>query len=231
MANCSTGTCVCLIEGDSRCCYANIGASIRFEKSFLQQNLINMIDKDLRQQIFYIESFFITGNRFTICQYISEEICKQSKILAINLSATYLIEQHPAEIKYLAERSTILFGNHEEFMQIAHLFEQTDVKSVLQHLIDSSQNEKLIVCTNGGSDVEFCHRNPNGIHSGVVQSVVLPMDQIIDTTGCGDAFVAGFFDGYLQAHKIEDCIKRGVEIASRKIRLVGGSAQFNIQAE
>lgn len=224
MADCSTGTCICLIEDDNRCCYANIGASIRFEKRFLQENIKNILDEDIqRQQIFYIESFFITGNRFTICQYIFDEICKQSKIVAINLGATYLIEQYPLEMRYLAERSTILFGNRQEFLKIAHLFEQTDVKGVMQYLIEKSQNEKLIVCTNGGGDVEFSYKNSNGIHCGVVQSVALPIDQIIDTTGCGDAFVAGFFYDYLQGLEVEDCIKKGVEIASRKIRLIGGS--------
>lgn len=183
------------------------------------------MDKELLcQHIFYIESFFITGNRFSICQYIFEEICKQSKTVAINLSATYLIEQYPLEIKYLAERSTILFGNREEFLKIAPSFDQIDVKDVMEYLVKNSQNEKLVVCTNGGSDIEFCYKNSTGIHSGVVESVVLPMDQIIDTTGCGDALVAGFFDGYLQEQKIEDCIKRGVEVASRQIRLIGGSA-------
>lgn len=212
MTNQPTGKCVCLISDGNRCCYGNIGASIGFQKEFLQSKLPELQNAE----IFYIESFFITGNRFAICQYIFEYICSSGKILAINLSATYVIKEFPHEIKYLVENASILFGNHDEFSELAELFEQPNVDSVMQYLTNQPDGkEKIIICTNGGNDVVFYHKQSNSVQVESVPCEALAADQIIDTTGCGDAFVAGFCHAYLKQRKLKDCVTKGVEIATK----------------
>lgn len=219
----ATGTCVCLINKENRCCYANIGASFYFEKEFFQgQNLIETLHK----QIIYIEGFFITGNRFSVCKYMVDEVCQPfacSKMFATNLSAEYLIENHPEQIKYLAENATILFGNNDEFNKLAEAYKMSGAENVIAHLITSkSTEEKIIICTQGAGSILYS-QSSKMIVNEEFRFYAVPKEKIIDTTGCGDAFVAGFFYAFLRNKAIVDCVANGVEIALKKITSIGGT--------
>lgn len=184
-----TGTCVCLISAENRCCYANIGASIHFEVEYLRGlNLIEFNDAAL-SQIFYVEGFFITGHRFSVCEYIVDEICKPSagrRIFATNLSAEYLIENHSTQIKYLAEHATILFGNRDEFNKLAEFYQMNDAKDVIAHLFGkkSEGGEKIIICTQGAESVLYSSSSEN-CQNKEFHIKPVPKEKIVDTTGCG----------------------------------------------
>lgn len=225
-----TGTCVCLINKENRCCYANIGASIHFNKAFLlTQNVIEpYTDLTLAaaKQIFYIEGFFITGDRFSLCKHIVDDICKPSqglKLLATNLSAEYMIEHHSEQMKYLAEQSNILFGNRDEFNRLADIYRMSNANDLIAHLINSNANGnaiKIIVCTQGEDCVLYSTKSQINKE---FQFEAVPKSKIIDTTGCGDAFVAGFFYSYLRNEPVERCVGNGVEVALKKITSIGGT--------
>lgn len=219
----ATGTCICLINKENRCCYANIGASIYFEKEFVEgQNIIETLHK----QIFYIECFFITGHRFSVCKYIVEDLCQSSnglRIFATNLSAEYLIENHPEEIKYLVENATILFGNRDEFNKLAESYHMSCGTDVIAHLINSKKtNDKIIICTQGSESVLYSQSSKMIVNEEFHFDVV-PKEKIIDTTGCGDAFVAGFFYDFLRNKGMMDCVAKGVDVALKKITSIGGT--------
>lgn len=229
--NHSTGICVCLICKENRCCYANIGASIYFQKEFLQGKLSTLTTPNIEAiQVFYIESFFITGNRFSVCEYIINEVCQPSngkKQLAINLSASYLIEKFPSQIKYLVEHSSILFGNKGEFLKLAEAYGMQSVEDILKYLIETSNHEKIIISTNGAESITYCykHSDSDGGEMDICKKYALdavPVE-IVDTTGCGDVFVAGFFYAFLRSQSLENCIKNGVDVANKKIQTIGGS--------
>jgi sugar/nucleoside kinase (ribokinase family) len=48
------------------------------------------------------------------------------------------------------------------------------------------------------------------------------VDNIVDTTGAGDAWTAGFLFGYTQKKSLEECAKLGTFCATRVIQQVGG---------
>lgn len=178
------------------------------------------------KQIFYIEGFFTTRNRFPLCKYIVDDICKPSqglRLLAVNLSAEYMVENHLEQMQYLAEHSNILFGNREEFRRLADSYRMSNAKDVIAHLMQSKANEqavKIIVCTQGAESVLYSTESQinKEFHFEAV-----PKSKIIDTTGCGDAFVAGFFYAYLRQESIERCVDNGVKVALKKLTSVGGT--------
>lgn len=49
----------------------------------------------------------------------------------------------------------------------------------------------------------------------------VPIDTVIDVTGAGDAFWAGFLIEYMNANKIEPCVKNGLAVAAMKIKKMG----------
>lgn len=251
-----TGTCVCLIDNDNRCCYANIGASIHYSKEFLKQNLnslstqlspspLMVLSSFTLQQIFYVEGFFVSGDRFSVCKYIVEEICQASSgsiFFATNLSAKYMINKYPNEIKYLAEHANILFGNYGEFTKLAEIYELCDVEHVINHLLTINLphcRKKIVVCTQGSKSILYAcsgfntskthgiddvQQNDFDMHSVREFTVAkVSAKKIVDTTGCGDAFVAGFFYAFLRNETIKACIAKGTEIAMEKLTSVGGT--------
>lgn len=229
-----TGTCVCLLKQENRCCYANIGASGHFDINRLKETLPNLLqspdDCRAKKQMIYIEGFFVTENRFPLCIYINElRGHHPSLLLSCNLSAKYLIDQCPEEIKYLAENATVVFGNLGEFKKLTEKYDFEKVEELFAHLLKPKNNEvncgrKVIICTNGSNSVFYATRLENdGSHiKREFRFEPVPVDEIVDTTACGDAFVAGFFFGYLRNHSIEFCIRKGVEVASKKLRNIGG---------
>lgn len=49
----------------------------------------------------------------------------------------------------------------------------------------------------------------------------IKVDKIIDTTGAGDAFAAGFLAGYMHHHSTENALKKGAKIAAKTIQHIG----------
>lgn len=227
-----TGTCICLINQVNRSCYANIGASTHYRNVFAsdQEIISPILELKLKtnKQYLYIEGFFVTGPRFSVCKFLIDEVCKPSdglRIFTANLSASYIVQNNPEQMRYFAERSTILFGNRNEFTKLAELYNMATAEDIIAHLVDPTTNgntEKIVICTQGAGNVLYSSR----FHKFVNRSFVVrpvPMDSIVDTTGCGDAFVAGFFLALINDSTITDCVAKGVEVAQRKLTSVGGT--------
>ena len=58
--------------------------------------------------------------------------------------------------------------------------------------------------------------------SGVTLSLAAPQVAVVDTTGAGDAFAAGFIAAELAGGPIEQCLGAGIEAGSKAVQTVGG---------
>jgi sugar/nucleoside kinase (ribokinase family) len=56
---------------------------------------------------------------------------------------------------------------------------------------------------------------------GVVKAPAEPVAQVLDTTGAGDLFAAGFLFGYTRERPLEECAKLGAIAAAEVISHVG----------
>lgn len=163
-----------------------------------------------------------------MCEYIVNQVCQSSvasKIFATNLSAEYLIENYAKQIKYLAENASILFGNRDEFNKLAESYQMSRAEDVIVHLIDAKPKaikDKIIVCTQGPGTVLYSSSSLMLVNKEFRFDPV-PKDKITDTTGCGDAFVAGFLNAFLRNEPTVNCVAKGVEVALKKLTSVGGT--------
>ncbi|XP_058819040.1 adenosine kinase [Topomyia yanbarensis] len=232
----STGTCICLISGDKRSLNANIGASLHFKKEFVTsrwcQSKIGScnsavhddIDEDVR--VFYVEGYFIP-EKFNICKYIYEKYCKgTANLFVTNLNATYILQNFTKEMKYLVEQSDLVFGNLTEFVALAEIYQCDSVDELTKYLIRKYlklNREKIIVSTDASRCVRFYHGNGSTFYAETHQVPVIPQKAVIDTTGAGDSFVAGFLYKYMNGDSptLLDCIRYGSKIAGKVIRQVG----------
>ena len=46
--------------------------------------------------------------------------------------------------------------------------------------------------------------------------------KIIDLTGAGDLFAAGFLHGYINKFSTKECLEKGTEMSSKIIQQIGG---------
>ena len=55
----------------------------------------------------------------------------------------------------------------------------------------------------------------------IIYKPAISLVNVIDVTGAGDAFWAGFLYGYIKKHNMEQCVSFGLELAYIKLQHVG----------
>ncbi|XP_055593918.1 adenosine kinase [Uranotaenia lowii] len=240
-----TGTCICLISGDKRSLNANIGASLHFKKEFVSSrwcqskigscNSAAHADVDEEVRVFYVEGYFVP-EKFAICKHIYEKYCKgTANLFVTNLNATYILQTYTKEMQYLIEQSDLVFGNLTEFIALAEIYECDDVDQLAKCLIRKYlkiNREKIIVATDASRCVRYYHGNGSSFHAETFQVPVIPSKAVIDTTGAGDSFVAGFLYKYMngEAPTLTDCIRYASKVAGKVIRQVGCNLPSSLPA-
>lgn len=216
-----TGTCLCLCQGEDRSLTANIGAALKLEKSFVKESLKSL---QVDPKLYYIEGFFVP-EKMNICRLLFERFSKNSETLLItNLNAPYIVKTFPKDITWLTKKADVVFGNRDEFEELATIngFQTTeDLLTVLLNEYSNQTKQKTIVVTDGANPVCFYQGNASGVESDLISVPKVKLEDIIDTTGAGDSFVAGFIYALMEGKPIRDCIEIGCEISARVIKVIG----------
>jgi sugar/nucleoside kinase (ribokinase family) len=98
-------------------------------------------------------------------------------------------------------------------------------------------NQEELRAISGRADLEDALRSfgPKGVvaklgpegaailDGGSIVRVPAPRVQIVDTTGAGDSFDAGFLHAWLRARPLEECLRYGVAAGSLSTRALGGT--------
>jgi sugar/nucleoside kinase (ribokinase family) len=118
--------------------------------------------------------------------------------VSLALSDTFCVERHKEAWRSLVvDQVDILFANEGEAMT---LYDVDSVDAVLEHV---------------KADVEIAAvtRGPKGslvVHAGeVIEIAAHPADRVVDTTGAGDLYAAGFLFGYTAGKPLEVCGRLG----------------------
>jgi fructokinase len=107
------------------------------------------------------------------------------------------------------DKIDITFANEQE---ITSLIEAKDFSEVVDF---SKQLNKLIVITRGEKGAVAI----NG--EEIFESDVKKNLKIIDLTGAGDLFAAGFLHGYINEFETKECLEKGTEMSSKVIQQIG----------
>jgi len=110
--------------------------------------------------------------------------------------------------------SKIIFCNEGEQGEIQRVLGLKDIKE----LFDKSAAE-IIVTTLGKRGSVYYHKTKDGIISHNIAAA--EFGKVVDTTGSGDAFMAGFLYGYLKGRDIKACCSLGSVLSSFIIEKVG----------
>jgi len=139
--------------------------------------------------------------------------------VAITLSDSFCVDRYRAEFLGLVrERMVdIVFANEHE---LKSLYETADYDTALAALRDE---RVLAVVTR--SEKGAVAVTPDGI----VAEPVFPIERLVDATGAGDLFAAGFLFGLTSGREARDCLRLGALAAAEIIGHVGARPDVSLK--
>ena len=202
----STGASIILITPDSErtmCTY--LGISSHLSASDINEK--NIADHKLVFLEGYLWDKGISEKMFK--HVIS--IAKRNKVkIAMSLSDIFCVNRHKQDFyNLLKNQLDILIGNENEINELA------SKKNLLDSINQLKILNKLIVIT----------RSENGSiaikNNEIINCNSVKVDRILDLTGAGDLFAAGFLKEYLDNSEITKCLETGSMLASKIIQKIG----------
>lgn len=138
--------------------------------------------------------------------------------VALTLSDTFCVDRYRAEFRALLRDGSIdiLFANQHE---LKSLYETADEDAAIAAL----REEKVLGVVTRSAEGALAV----GQH-GVESVPASPVDQVIDTTGAGDLFAAGFLAGYARGRPIRDSLRLGAVAAAEVISHMGARPQMDL---
>ncbi|KAJ2711895.1 adenosine kinase [Coemansia spiralis] len=216
-----TGTCALLITGHNRSMVADLKAAETYshEHTVAPENW-----KDIEAASFYyITSFFASVAPETI-QAVAKHAAATGKTFTMNLSAPFVPEYFTNNVLIVMPYINVLFGNEDEAAALARALklDATDIQQIAKRVADLPRHgdrPRLVVFTQGAECTVVASSDQDDVR--VFDVTPVPSDEIGDTNGAGDAFVAGFLSEYLLGRPIETCVEAGHWLAGLVVREIG----------
>ena len=139
--------------------------------------------------------------------------------IAFTASESFVIDRHGNDFRAMIEDGVIdiLFVNESE---LATLTGEQDFEAGLAAI--AGKVPVLVATRSEKGAVAIAH----GERAVVAAE---PIDAVVDTTGAGDQFAAGFLSGYAKGEALEQCLKRGAVAAAEVISHYGPRPEANMQ--
>ena len=200
--NIPTGTCLILITPDSeRTMCTFLGISGKITADDLEE------DKIKESEIIFLEGYL--WDEGTPKDAFNKALSLKNKS-AMTLSDKFCVDRHKDDFLNLVKNDLdITFANEQEILSLINgknFKDAIDFSKELKKLIVITRSDKGSIAINGSEVVE-CDSQKNL--------------KIIDLTGAGDLFAAGFLHGYINNKSIKESLEKGTEMASKVIQIIG----------
>jgi 5-methyltetrahydropteroyltriglutamate--homocysteine methyltransferase len=188
-----TGRCLVLVTPDGeRTMVTYLGASVALRDTDLDFDLFT------QARVVYLEGYLADApNGYRLLRRAAELARAGGAELALSLSDPFLVERHRELLAELASEASVLFANEVE----ARLFVGSDD---FEHVLDAlGQSGRVRVVTRGAAGSIVL---ANGARFEVPAAAV---GEVVDTTGAGDLFAAGFLYGWVRGRHVRTCAELG----------------------
>jgi len=197
-----TGTCLILVTPDSeRTMCTFLGTAGKINENDVSSDAIKQSETILLEGYLWDE-----GEP----KKAFEKAIQSANKVAMSLSDQFCVDRHkPHFLELVKNKLDITFANEQEIMSLIDAKSFDEVISFAKSLgkiIVLTRGEKGAVAINGDEVVEC------GIKEGL---------KIVDLTGAGDLFAAGFLHGHVNNMSLKESLDKGTEMSSKVIQQIG----------
>jgi fructokinase len=138
------------------------------------------------------------------------EAIQYSNKTTMSLSDKFCVDRHKKSFLELVQNKLdITFANEQEILELI------DAKSFDDVISFGKKINKTLVITRSDKGSVAIHQNE------IIECESQKNLRIIDLTGAGDLFAAGFLHGYINKMSIHESLRKGTEMASKVIQTIG----------
>ena len=197
-----TGTCLILITPDSeRTMCTFLGTAGKINKTDINAQAIK------NSEITFLEGYL--WDEGDPKEAFNEAISFSNKI-AMSLSDKFCVNRHKKNFLDLVQNKLdITFANEQEILELI------DAKSFDEVISFGKELNKTLVITRSDKGSVAINQNK------VVECKSKENLKIVDLTGAGDLFAAGFLHGHVNNMSITESLNKGTDMASRIIQQIG----------
>ena len=211
-----TGRCLIVVTPDAqRTMSTFLGAAQRLEPSSVDR------DRIASAKIVYLEGYLWDPPEPRAAMEAAIEAARAADTqIAFTLSDAFVVERHRSDILRLidAGKIDILLANEVE---ILHLARETDLEPAIAKF---APKVPTLVVTRSEKGAIACSR---GKRASVPAE---PIERLVDTTGAGDLFAAGFLAGQARGKTLEQSLRLGAIAASEVIQHYGARPELDLAA-
>jgi sugar/nucleoside kinase (ribokinase family) len=211
----ATGCSYILVTGDGeRTMNTYLGAAQRLSPADIDA------DEIAASKIVYLEGYLWdpkdAKDAFVKASQIAHQAGRQ---VALTLSDAFCVDRYRGEFVELMRNGTVdlIFANEAE---LHSLYQTSDFDTALKQLRDDA---KLCVVTRSEKGCVVASKD------GVIAVPAAPIESIVDTTGAGDLFAAGFLFGHVRGLGFENAGKLGALAAAEVIQHIGARPQVSLK--
>jgi sugar/nucleoside kinase (ribokinase family) len=197
-----TGTCLILVTPDSeRTMCTFLGTAGKINENDISSDAIK------KSEIIFLEGYLWDEGEPK--KAFDKAINNASKV-AMSLSDLFCVDRHkPHFLNLVKNKLDITFANEQELTSLI------DAKNFDEVVNFSKKLDKLVVVTRGEKGAVAINGNE------VIESDIQKNLKIVDLTGAGDLFAAGFLHGYINKLSTKECLEKGTEMSSKIIQQIG----------
>ena len=197
-----TGTCLILVTPDSeRTMCTFLGTAGKINENDVSSDAIK------KSEMILLEGYLWDEGE---PKKAFERAIQSANKVAMSLSDQFCVDRHkPHFLELVKNKLDITFANEQEIISLIDAKSFDDVinfSKSLGKIIVLTRGEKGAVAINGNEVVEC------GIKEGL---------KIVDLTGAGDLFAAGFLHGHVNNLSLKDSLDKGTEMSSKVIQQIG----------
>jgi sugar/nucleoside kinase (ribokinase family) len=201
-----TGCCNILVSPDGeRTMATHIGIGSQLQPDEVSENILDNIDH------IYMESYLWDHEltKKTLKKFGDIAKSKNTEI-SLSLSDPFCVDRHRDELNnFIKESVNLVFCNFDE----AKMFSQSETMADVSSFFNDYG--KKIVMTSGAEGAYFFYNDD------VSHQPSKKIENVIDTTGAGDNFAAGFLDFYLSGKSVDEALINGNTRAVEVIQQLG----------
>ena len=197
-----TGTCLILVTPDSeRTMCTFLGTAGKINEDDIDTDVVK------KSEIIFLEGYL--WDEGAPKKAFDKAINNANKV-AMSLSDLFCVDRHkPHFLNLVKNKLDITFANEQE---ITSLIEAKNFDEVINF---SKQLNKLVIVTRGEKGAVAVNGDE------VFESDIQRNLKIIDLTGAGDLFAAGFLHGHINKLSTKECLEKGTEMSSKIIQQIG----------